>query len=143
MKYLLDTNVYLDAVPSEERRARFRQTFFPLIPATYLSAVVAYELAVSAKDRRTQNLVGEFILPMERTGRVVTPTFSDWITASEVVTAIASKESGWRSKLPGLLNDVLIAASARQIGAALLTYNKDDFLLIHRHLDFSLRVLEA
>ena len=113
MKYLLDTNVYLDAVPSEERRARFRQTFFPLIPATYLSAVVAYELAVSAKDRRTQNLVREFILPMERTGRVVTPTFSDWITASEVVTAIASKESGWRSKSPGLLNDVLIAASAR------------------------------
>lgn len=130
-------------MPSEERRARFRQTFFPLIPATYLSAVVAYELAVSAKDRRTQNLVREFILPMERTGRVVTLTFSDWITASEVVTAIASKESGWRSKLPGLLNDVLIAASARQIGAALLTYNKDDFLLIHRHLDFSLRVLEA
>lgn len=141
MKYLLDTNVYLGAVPSEDRRARFRQTFFPLISATYLSAVVAYELAVSAKDRRTQSLVREFVRPMERTGRVVTPTFSDWMTAAEVVTAIAEKERGWRSKLPGLLNDVLIAASARQIGATLLTYNRDDFALIRRHLDFSLRVL--
>jgi predicted nucleic acid-binding protein len=142
LKYLLDTSVYLSAVPSEEKRARFRRTFFPLIPATYLSAVVAYELAVSGKDRRTQALVREFVRPMERTGRVVTPTFSDWMTAAVVVTAIADKERGWRSKLPGLLNDVLIAASARQIGATLLTYNRGDFLLIRRHLDFSLRVLE-
>ena len=143
MKYLLDTNVYLGAVRSEEKRARFRQTFFPLIPATYLSAVVAYELAVSARDRRTQSLVREFVRPMEQTGRVVTPTFSDWTTAAEIITAIADKERGWRSKLPGLLNDVLMATSARQIGATLLTYNRDDFLLIRRHLDFSLRVLEG
>ena len=68
MKYVLDTNVYLGAVPSEEKRVLFRQTFFPLIPATYLSAVVAYELAVSAQDRRTQTLVREFIRPMERDG---------------------------------------------------------------------------
>ncbi len=74
MKYLLDTNVYWGAVRSEEKRTRFRQTFFPLIPATYLSAVVAYELAVSAQGRRTQTLVREFIRSMERTGRVVTPT---------------------------------------------------------------------
>ncbi|HLC20992.1 MAG TPA: type II toxin-antitoxin system VapC family toxin [Candidatus Methylomirabilis sp.] len=143
MKYLLDTNVYIGAVRSDEKRARFRQTFFPLIPATYLSAVVAYELAVSAKDRRTQTLVREFIRPMEQTGRVVTPTFSDWTTAAEVIAAIADKERGWRSKLPALLDDVLIAVSARQIGATLLTYNRDDFLLIRRHLDFLLRVLET
>ncbi len=43
MKYLLDTNVYLEACRSEETRNRFRTTFFPLLPATFLSAVVAYE----------------------------------------------------------------------------------------------------
>jgi predicted nucleic acid-binding protein len=80
---------------------------------------------------------------MEQTGRVVTPAFDDWSLASEVVTAIESNEKSWRSKLPALLNDILIALSARRIGATLLTYNKDDFRLIRRHADFSLRVLEA
>jgi predicted nucleic acid-binding protein len=143
LKYLLDTNVYLEAVRSEQTRAQFRKTFYPLFPATYLSAVVSYELGVNASNRRTVSLLQDFVRPMERTGRVVTPTFDDWRVASEVVTAIQSKEKSWRSKLPALLNDILIALSARQIGAILLTYNRDDFRLIRRHAEFSLRVLET
>jgi predicted nucleic acid-binding protein len=141
VKYLLDTNVYLEAVRSEDQRNQFRQTFFPLLPATYLSAVVAYELYVNAQNSPTRNLLREFIRPMERTGRVVTPTFADWLEASAIVEAIWEKERGWRSKLPVLLNDILIAFCARRIGATLLTYNRDDFRLIRRHKDFSLRVL--
>ncbi len=143
MKFVLDTNVYLGACRSEATRTRFRKAFFPLLPATFLSAVVAYELFVNARDARTQTLVREFTRPMERTGRVVSPAFEDWVQASELVTAIETKERGWRSKLPSLLNDILIALCARRIGATLLTYNRDDFLLIRRHRDFSLRVLHA
>jgi predicted nucleic acid-binding protein len=143
VKYLLDTNVYLEAVRSEEKKTQFRRTFFPLLPATFLCSVVAYELYVNAQNRPTRSLVGEFIRPMERTGRVVTPTFEDWVEASAVVDAIEEKDRGWRSKLPALLNDILIALCARRIGATLLTYNQDDFRLIRRHKDFSLRVLVA
>lgn len=141
MKYLLDTNVYLGAARSEVERNRFRQTFFPLLPATYLSSIVAYELYVNARDSRTRNLLTEFIRPIERTGRIVNPTFDDWVEAAAIITAIEEKERSWRSKLPALLNDVLVSLCARRIGATLLTYNKDDFQLIHRHKDFSLRVL--
>lgn len=141
MKYLLDTNVYIEACRSEERRTQFRNTFFPLLPATFLSAVVAYELYVNAQDRRTRGLVQEFISPMERTGRVVSPTFADWIEAAAIVTAIGEKDRGWRSKLPVLLNDILVALCARRMGATLFTYNEEDFRLIHRHKDFSLRIL--
>jgi len=141
VKYLLDTNVYLGAFRSEQKKAQFRQTFFPLLPATHLSSVVAYELYVNAQDSRTRSLAQEFIRPMERSGRVITPTFDDWVEASDIVTAVEQKDRGWRSKLPALLNDILIALCARRIGATLLTYNKDDFQLIHRHKDFSLRVL--
>ncbi len=143
MKYLLDTNVYLAAVLSEERRNRFRRTFLPLLPATVLSAVVAYELWVNAGDPGTRVLVGEFVRPMERTGRVVSPTFDDWTQAAGIVTTIEAKEPGWRSKLPGLLNDILIALCARRVGATLLTYNRDDFRLIRRHATFELRILEG
>lgn len=82
VKDLLDTNVYLDASRSAARRDQFRTTFFPLLPATYLSAVVAYELMVDAADRRTRTHVEDFIRPLERTGRLVTPTFGDWVEGS-------------------------------------------------------------
>lgn len=117
MKYLLDTNVYLDASRSAARRDQFRTTFFPLLPATYLSAVVAYELMVNAADRRTRTSVEDFIRPLERTGRLVTPTFDDWVEASALVTAIELRDRG-------------------------LTRNRDDFLLIRRHKGFSLRILD-
>jgi len=143
VKYLLDTNVYLGAFLSEEKRAQFRRTFFPFLPSTFLSAVVAYEIYVNAQDNHTRSLVREFIRPMERTGRVVSPTFDDWVEASQVVTAIEEKDRGWRSKLPALLNDILIALCARRIGATLLTYNREDFRLIRRHKDFALRILAS
>ncbi len=141
MKYLLDTNVYLEACRSEDKKTQFRQTFFPLLPATFLSSVVAYELHVNALNSHTRGLVQEFIHPMEHTGRIVSPAFADWIEASRIVAAIADKSRGWRSKLPALLNDILIALCARRIGAVLLTYNSKDFRLIRRHSDFSLRIL--
>jgi predicted nucleic acid-binding protein len=142
VKYLLDTNVYLDASRSAIKRDQFRATFFPLLPAICLSAVVVYELMVNAADRRSRAYVEDFIRPLERTGRVVTPTFDDWVEAAALVTAIELRDGGWRSKLPALLNDILIALSARRVGAMVLTRNRDDFLLIRRHKGFSLRILD-
>lgn len=141
MKVLLDTNVYITALKSKEERERFRTTFFPLLPATVLSAVVAYELSVSAADTRTRDLLADFVAPMERVGRVITPTFEDWQAAVNIVSLIGHKGGAWKSKLPKLLNDVLIALGARRVGAEVITYNAVDFRLIRRHLEFSLRTL--
>ena len=143
MKVLLDTNVHITALRSQAERTRFRSTFFPLLPATVLSAVVAYELSVSAADVHTRDLLAEFITPMERAGRVVTPQFADWQSAAAIVSAIGRKDGSWKSKLPALLNDVLIALSARRAGAQVVTYNGRDFRLIKRHTDFALRVIDA
>lgn len=142
MKYILDTNVYLEAFRSQAKRNQFRQSFFPLLPATYLSAVVAYELNVNAQDSLTRDLIQQFVRPLIRTGRVVTPTFEDWTEASTIVTSIRGKDKSWRSRLPALLNDVLIALCARKAGAIMITYNRDDFRLTQRHKGFALRVLE-
>jgi predicted nucleic acid-binding protein len=143
LKVLLDTNVYITALRSRAERERFRGTFYPLLPATVLSAVVVYELSVNAENARTRELLDEFVSPMERAGRVVTPTFVDWQSAAKVLSAIARKEGAWRTKLPALLNDVLIALSGRRAGAEVVTYNGEDFRLIRRHTEFALRVLEA
>ncbi len=143
MKVLLDTNVYITALRSRNERERFRAAFYPLLPATVLSAVVVYELSVSAIGQPTRNLLSEFVAPMERAGRVVTPTFADWEAAAQVVSAILAKDGSWRSKAPALLNDVLIALGARRVGAEVVTYNAKDFRLIRRHLDFELRALSG
>lgn len=106
-----------------------------------LTAVVAYELRANALDASTRHLIDELIRPLERTGRLVTPAFADWLDAAEMVAAIEKRDASWRSKLPALLNDILIALCARRIGATVFTYNAKDFRLIHRHRPFSLRVL--
>ncbi len=143
MKVVLDTNIYVSACRSAASREHFRATFLPLLPVTFLAAVVAYELRVNAANRPTRQLLQEFIAPMERNGRCIAPTFADWMEAAEIVTAIGARDRSWRSKLPALLNDVLIALCARRIGATLLTYNGKDFRLIRRHKEFALRVLTA
>ena len=143
MKVVLDTNVYVSACRSRVSRAHFRTTFFPLLPVTFLAAVVGYELRVNAADRPTQRLVQEFVGPMERSGRCIAPTFADWIEAAAIVSAIGERDRGWRSKVPALLNDILIALCARRIGATVLTYNGKDFGLIRRHKEFALQVLAA
>jgi len=51
------------------------------------------------------------------------------------------KDRSWRSKLPALLNDILIALSARRIGATVVTHNARDFRLIQRYRPFSLRAV--
>jgi predicted nucleic acid-binding protein len=143
VKILLDTNVDLGALHSAETRDRFRTTFYPLTPLTHLSAVVAYELGVNAVGRRTRELLQEYLRPLERTGRVVSPLFQDWTDAADIISAIHMQKRQLRSKLPGLIDDVLIALSAKRIGATVFTYNGEDFRLIHRRRDFALRVLEA
>ena len=142
MKYLLDTNVYIEACRSEEKRIQFEKTFFPLLPATFVSATVAYELFVNAADDTTRELVTNFVTRAERAGRTITPASRDGIEASQIMTRIAASDKSWRSKLPQLQNDILMALSARRIGATVLTYNREDFLLIRRHKQFSLRVLK-
>jgi predicted nucleic acid-binding protein len=92
-------------------------------------------------DRATRRVIDEMIGPMQRTGRLVTPSFSDCVEASDVVSAIGGKDRAWRSKFPALLNDVLIALCARRIGATVVTHNARDFRLIRRQRPFSLRVL--
>ena len=111
--------------------------FMPMVPATYLAAVVAYELYVDARDRPTRRLVEEFVAPMERTNRVIAPTFSDWLSAAEIISDIEERDRSWKSKLPALVNDILIALCARRVGARLFTRNDKDFRLIRRHLQFS------
>jgi predicted nucleic acid-binding protein len=74
-----------------------------------------------------------------RVGRIVTPEARAWERAGDILAQIYRKEAHLRSKLPTLWNDLLIALSARQVGATVETEDIEDFALLRRYVRFDLR----
>ncbi len=70
--------------------------------------------------------------------QIITPAEGHWFQAAETLSVMRKREHDDRSKVRDLAMDVLIALSARSIGAAVITCNKADFQAIHRHLSFHL-----
>ena len=143
MPILLDTNIYLFAMKSDEGASFFERHFLPLVFQTYLSSIVVEELYAGALDAGAVRLVERYVGALERAARVVAPTFQDWKEAGKLVAQITRKEPGHKSKIQQMLNDILLALSARRIGADLFTFNRDDFELIRRYKSFSLKVLRT
>lgn len=141
MPLILDTNVYLVAMRSTAGAALFERRFLPLVFQTYLAGVVAQELYAGALDADAVRLVDRQVGSLERVGRVVTPTFDDWQEAGRLVARITRREPGRKAKMQETVNDILLALSARRIGADLYTFNRTDFELIRRYTPFSLVVL--
>ncbi len=142
MAVLLDTNVYLDAMKSVAGASRFERQFLPLVFQTYLSSVVVEELYAGALDDRAVRLVERQVGALKRVGRLVTPLFEDWEKAGRLVAMITRREPGRKRKVQQMLNDILLALSARRMGADLYTLNRDDFKLIQRYQPFSLKLLD-
>jgi predicted nucleic acid-binding protein len=140
---LLDTNVYLLALRSENGAAFFANRFLPLVFQTYLAGVVVEELYAGALDGEAVHLVERYVGALERAGRVVAPNFQDWKDAGKIIAGITRREPALKSKAQQVLNDILLALSARRIVADLYTFNRADFELIRRHSSFLLRFSSA
>jgi len=134
--------VYLDALKSATGATRFERQFLPLVFQTYLSSVVVEELYAGALDDGAVRLVERQVGALERVGRLVTPLFEDWKKAGKLVALITRREPGRKPKVQQMLNDILLALSARRMGADLYTLNRDDFKLIRRYQPFSLKLLD-
>lgn len=135
---VFDTNIYVSAV-----REGLGGTAFGRLeeagPRTFLASVVSAELRAGALDEAGRRAVIELVKRFERLGRVVTPTAGSWNDAGDVLARIARREPEFRTKVRGLWNDALIALSARQIGATLVTENLHDFGLLRRYVRFDLQ----
>lgn len=128
MKFILDTNVYIEAT-SESGWRQFEKVIIPILPFVYLCSVVSFELAQAGKERE-EELLSHHIKALERVGRVITPSFDDWLNS-----AIFTRQKKRKSDLC----DVLIAQCARSIGAVVFTFNFKDFLPLSKILGFQIR----
>lgn len=134
---VFDTNVYVAALREGLGGASFGR-LQEAAPRTVLASVVSAELRAGARDETGRKLVIELVGRFERLGRVVAPTAGSWNDAGDVLARIARREPSLRSQIRGLWNDILIALSARQVGATLVTENLHDFRLLRRYFRFEL-----
>lgn len=128
MRYLFDTNIYFQILHDPAYFARHRATLQQLAPQVFLSSVVRLELVQGARGDVARARIAKAVAPLERVGRVIAPTHADWTQAGIVQGRIWEDHPSLRSK--SLQNDLLIACSARRIGAIVITENKADFDII-------------
>ena len=139
---LFDTNVYVAALREGVRGAAFariRQS----APRTFLASVVSAELRAGAVDQTGRSVVLELTDRFDRLGRVVTPEARAWSLAGDILGDIRRREPGMRDRIARLWNDALIALSARQIGASVVTGEVGDFELLRRFVRFDLEPFET
>ncbi|MBI3659346.1 PIN domain-containing protein [Candidatus Acetothermia bacterium] len=136
-KVLLDTNVLIDWLNA----GKYSEFLFARGLVKYLSAVVLLELeagAFSSKDRR---LVRQLARGFEQVRRIVVPTAADWQEGGRLLRQLQQERDYNLSKAHSLAHDVLIALSARRIGAVVVTQNSADFEAIRQLRSFSLMVV--
>jgi predicted nucleic acid-binding protein len=72
---------------------------------------------------------------------IINPTPSNWIEAGRILNEFKRRYGFGYRKLRDLVNDTLIAMSARSSGATVITNNGDDFEIIRKLKHFNLVVL--
>ena len=134
-KYVLDTNVYIDAFRSPEKAEALKQFLTKHLPVTYLSAVVTLELRTGARTKpQAETLEGEVFGPFERRERVFAPSANAFKEAGRILAALASEHLfDLRAPNSSLIRDSLLAASCRERGIVLITNDKD-YQAIKKHL---------
>lgn len=139
---VIDTSVYLTVLRDERFASDFRERYARELPRTFFSSVVVQELLAGTRTLQHRRQALALYEPFERVRRIVSPTHAVWKDAGRVIAAVALKRPDLRSLLGhGFLNDLLIALSARSIGANVLTRNAEDFRLIRNFRAFSLEVV--
>src|SRR5262245_59541931 len=138
---VFDTNIYVDAIREGAHGPTF-QRLRAAVPRTYLASVVSAELRAGALDDEGRRAVADLVDGFNPSECVVTPDARSWNQAGDVLANIWRQEPGSREKVSSLWNDALIALSARQIGATVVTRNVSDFALPRRHTRFEYEPFE-
>ena len=132
MTFVFDTSLYIRILLDARFAERAAPALRRMAPRLFLSSVVRAELTQGARGDAGRALVDRLARALERVGRVVTPSHDDWVEATAVQSRIWDSSPALRTKR--LLHDILLAKSARRIGARIVTDNERDFAVIARWL---------
>ncbi len=131
--FLIDTNYYVRAIRDAAFGDQFRAWHAASLAELVLSAVVLHELLVGATDAHIRRrLEVAYAEPFRRRSRVLVPSPAVWERAADADTALR-KDGRYAALLGqrGFANDLLIALSARAIGATVVTENETHFAILN------------
>lgn len=129
---IFDTSIFVDHLRTNKYAAHF-QNINGLLRN---SSVVLSELARGA----TKEIELDFVAVLTKNHPVLTPTEKNWLESGQILSKIYKDKGFSPEKLRDLHFDVLIALTARNYGATVITSNRTDFELIKNYRDFSLEV---
>lgn len=136
-RLVIDTNIYIDWF----NVGRHEDILFQPNAVKHLSAIVLMELRAGAFSRADRRLVRHVESAFEKAGRVLAPSRAVFAEAGDVLRRL--QERGYRIEVSrSIVNDVLIALSARSIGAIVVTQNERDFKAIQSVRPFELRIVD-
>lgn len=132
MRYIVDTNLYVEAIRTDAGNralSAFQRRFAPVI---YQHSTVAQELLAGAGDEASYRAYYRaWVEPFEDLGRVLTPGHGSWLRAALIMTRLVERGRLSRGGFSrSFLNDCLVAAGAREHGYVVLTRNTRDYRLI-------------
>ena len=125
-KVIFDTNILIDWINDKQ----FEELIFENGTAKYLSSIVLMELMAGASGTEDQKIIKKLHNTHKKAGRMVTPTETNYAEAGDILLELQKTKGYDLKKSFTLTNDVLIALTARSIGATLFTQNRKDFQAI-------------
>jgi predicted nucleic acid-binding protein len=133
--YVIDTNVYIQALRERERLDALRRFLLRAGMRVRLDGIVAMELRAGGVTPMHVKKVQDLIAPYQSREWTTAPSFVACCEAGRAVAEVASGALGERRTLaPSMFRDALLAASCREAGAMLVTNNAAGFLVLQKHL---------
>lgn len=127
---LIETSVYIENL----KFGRFERELLTLPFLVRCSAVVLAELWRGARSRQAKR----FVATLAKQCRVIVPNEGAWLEPGQIVAKLADRHGYDVHKLCEIHLDVLIALTARHIGAVVITCNARDFQAIRAVKAFEL-----
>lgn len=134
VKVIFDTSIYIPFINQGIEYSAIELNIGK--PIIYMSAVVIEELYAGAFANASIKLLDRMYDTFESLGRLAVPDTSDWQKAGKIIAKLCQKYGFEGKYLAKIANDVLMAISARQIGAIVVTKNVRDFLRIREFVGF-------
>ena len=129
---VFDTSIFVDHL----RTGLHRERLVSLTGLVRTSAVVLAELWRGAARPAEKT----FLRELESNHPILTPTEKNWQESGQLLGRMQADRGFSSAKLRDLHFDVLIALTARNQGALLITSNKIDFELIRKYREFKLEI---
>jgi predicted nucleic acid-binding protein len=133
-KVILDTNLFIGWMNS----GMHRDLMLGRGLVRYMSTVVSMELRIGATTLPARRALDQLVRAYSASGRLVVPDVVVFDQAGRTLQRL--REAGREIRRASLVNDVMIAHSARSIGATVLT-SDTDYELIRDLVDFKLEMV--